>query len=203
MITLGVTGGLGSGKSTVCRMFAELGAPVFLADDEAKRLMVEHPGVRDQLVAAFGEDTYLDDGSLNRQYLSGRVFRNPDDLAKINAIVHPFVFEEFAAFRTRAESNGTSLAIKEAAILFESGGDRHVDRTLVVDAPITTRISRVSRRDGMSRPEALERMRHQMPSDELRQRADFIIDNDGTEDDLRVAVRGVYDALQAEVNHDG
>jgi dephospho-CoA kinase len=159
MITLGVTGGLGSGKSTVCTMFTDLGVPVFLADEEAKRLMVEHPQLRASLIDAFGAGTYTSSGELDRQYLAERVFNDPDQLARINAIVHPRVFEEFEAFRSMADQRGAQLAIKEAAVLFESGGDRHVDRTLVVDAPIATRIRRVSERDGMSRQEALRRMR--------------------------------------------
>jgi dephospho-CoA kinase len=195
MITLGVTGGLGSGKSTVCSMFEELGAPLFLADDEAKRLMIEHPALREDLVEAFGEQTYAPDGKLNRRYLADRVFTDPSDLARINAIVHPYVFEAFKAFREKAAREGVPLAIKEAAILFESGGDRHVDHTLLVDAPVSTRIERVVARDGMTPEAAMERIRHQLPSSELRSRADFVLDNDGSLDDLGARVQEIHGRL--------
>jgi dephospho-CoA kinase len=195
MITLGVTGGLGSGKSTACAMFAELGVPVFLADEVAKELMVTHDGLRRDLVESFGKESYLGDGSLNRRHLAERVFRDPAELERINRIVHPRVFEAFQSFRREAETVGAPIAIKEAAILFESGGDAHVDRTLVVDAPISVRIDRVCKRDGMSGHEAMERIRHQLPPDEIRERADFVIDNDGDEDALRSEVKRVYDAL--------
>jgi dephospho-CoA kinase len=195
MITLGVTGGLGSGKSTVCRMLADMGAPVFVADDEAKRLMSDDPRLRQALTQAFGAETYNGDGSLNRGHLASIVFADSDSLSRINSIVHPFVFEAFEQFRDLAREDGAEIAVKEAAILFESGGDKHVDRTLLVDAPIQTRVERVSARDGMTRHEAMERMRHQMPSEELRSRADLIIDNDGSEEELREEVERVHAKL--------
>lgn len=195
MITLGVTGGLGSGKSTVCRMLEDLGAPVFEADDEAKRLMSEDPRLRELLSEAFGSETYHADGSLNRPHLSSIVFADADSLARINSIVHPFVFEAFEQFRELAREDGADIVVKEAAILFESGGDKHVDRTLLVDAPIQTRVERVSARDGMSRHEAMQRMRHQLPSEDLRGRADHVIDNDGSKAELRKEVERVYAEL--------
>jgi dephospho-CoA kinase len=195
MITLGVTGGLGSGKSTVCRILEELGAPVFAADDEAKQLMNDDPRLREALTEAFGSATYHPDGSLNRTHLSSLVFRDSDALARINAIVHPFVFAAFERFRDLSRADGADIAVKEAAILFESGGDKHVDQTLLVDAPIQTRVERVSARDGMTRHEAMERMRHQWPSEDLRARADMIIDNEGSEEELRQEVERVYAEL--------
>jgi dephospho-CoA kinase len=200
MITLGVTGGLGSGKSTACDMFAELGVPVFVADEVAKELMVSHDGLRRDLVGAFGAEAYMPDGSLNRKHLATRVFGDPARLERINALVHPRVFEAFQSFLMEAEQEGAPMAIKEAAILFESGGDSHVDETLVVDALISTRIERVMKRDGMSAQDAMERIRHQLPSEELRERAGFVIDNDGDLNDLRTEVRRVYETLTSGRN---
>lgn len=199
MRTLGITGGIGSGKSTVCRIFESLGARVFYADDEAKRLMHEHPAIRTELVEAFGRESYLDDGSLNRLHLADRVFHDEAALRRLNAIVHPRVFEAFEDARRRAEKDGAPLMIKEAAIMFESGGDAMVDAVAVVDAPVDVRIRRVVARDGTTEAAVRARMANQLPPEELRSRADFVIENHGSEDELREQVERVFRAVTANV----
>ena len=185
MKTLGVTGGIGSGKTTVCRFLEAEGAKVFYAVIEAKRLMREDASAREAIKDAFGPQSYADDGSLNRVYLAEQVFNDPDKLEQLNAIVHPAVFQAFAAARERAASEGVSLLVHEAALLFEAGGDEHVDATCAVLAPDADRIARVVERDDTTEDAVRARMQHQLSQDALRRRADYVIDNDGTLEDLR------------------
>jgi dephospho-CoA kinase len=195
MTTLGVTGGIGSGKSAACAVFEALGARVVYADAEAKRLMHEHPGLRASIVEAFGAESYDDAGALNRPYLAARVFGDEAQVAKLNALVHPLVREAFFELRDDAEADGYDLFVYEAALIYESGADRVLDFVAVVDAPLETRIGRVMARDGVPREAVLARMQHQMPADELRRRADFVIENDGDLDRLRAQVAELYQKL--------
>lgn len=185
MITLGVTGGIGSGKTTVCGFLEEQGAGVFYADIEAKRLMREHEDVRSSLVDEFGEAVYRPDGSLDRAFLAEQVFGSPDQLERLNEIVHPKVFESFEAAKKRAREDDLDVLVHEAALLFEAGGDAHVDRTVAVVAPDDERIARVVERDDVTPSQVRARMEHQLPQDELRRRADYVIENDGSLEDLR------------------
>lgn len=184
MTTLGVTGGIGSGKTTVCGFLEEQGARVFYADVEAKRLMQEDAEVRAAIVDAFGEAAY-DGDALDRAYLADRVFGDADQLERLNAIVHPHVFEAFESAKARAADEDLSLLVHEAALLFEAGGDAHVDATTAVVAPDADRIAWVTRRDDVTPEEVRARMQHQLPQAELRTRADHVIENDGSLEDLR------------------
>ena len=183
--TLGVTGGIGSGKTTVCGFLEEKGARVFYADIEAKRLMQEDDTVRAAIVEEFGEESYGTDGSLNRAYLAEQVFGDADRVERLNAIVHPHVFEAFAAAQERATDEGVDLLVHEAALLFEAGGDAHVDVTAAVVAPDADRIAWVTERDDATPEQVRARMEHQLSQDELRRRADYVIENDGSLEDLR------------------
>lgn len=193
MTTLGVTGGIGSGKTTVCGFLSEQGAKVFYADLEARELMTEHEAVRQEIIDAFGPDSYADDGSLNRAYLSEVVFGSPENVDRINAIVHPRVHETFARAAEQAEADGIELLVHEAALIFESGGDKHLDAVAVVVAPDDDRVARVVDRDDTTAEAVRDRMGHQLPQDELRRRADYVIENDGTLDDLRQKSVELYD----------
>jgi dephospho-CoA kinase len=183
--TLGLTGGIGSGKTTVCGFLEEQGARVFYADIEAKRLMQEESDVRAAIMEAFGEAAYTEDGALDRAYLADRVFGDPEHLERLNAIVHPHVFEAFEAAKERARDEDLSLLVHEAALLFEAGGDEHVDTTAAVVAPDADRIDWVVERDDTSPSQVRARMEHQLPQAELRRRANHVIENDGTLEDLR------------------
>ena len=185
MTTLGVTGGIGSGKTTVCGFLEEQGARVFYADIEAKRLMQEDEAVRTAIVDEFGATAYREDGSLDREYLAERVFGHPDRLDRLNAIVHPRVFEAFSAAEERAAEEGVDLLVHEAALLFEAGGDAHVDVTAAVVAPDADRVARVAERDDVTPDQVRDRMGHQLPQEELRRRADHVIENDGSLNELR------------------
>ncbi len=185
MTTLGVTGGIGSGKTTVCGFLEEKGARVFYADIEAKRLMQENDAVRAAIVDEFGAAAYGDDGSLNRAYLADQVFGDAERIERLNAIVHPHVFEAFEGAKERAREEGIDLLVHEAALLFEAGGDEHVDVTAAVVAPNADRIAWVTERDDVTPEQVRARMDHQLPQDELRRRADYVIENDGSLNDLR------------------
>ncbi len=185
MKTLGVTGGIGSGKTTVCRFLEEQGAKVFYADIEAKRLMREDPEARAAIKDAFGPESYTADGALNRAYLAEQVFGDDEKLAHLNGIVHPRVFAAFEAAKDRAADEDVPLLVHEAALIFETGGDQHLDAVAVVDAPEDARVARVAERDDASPDQVRARMQHQLPPAELRRRADYVIENDGSLDDLR------------------
>ncbi|MEF8939736.1 MAG: dephospho-CoA kinase [Salinivenus sp.] len=185
MKTLGVTGGIGSGKTTVCGFLEEKGARVFYADIEAKRLMQEDASVRAEITETFGDEVYTDDGALNRAVLAEQVFGDADRLEQLNAIVHPRVFEAFEGAKERAAEEGVDLLVHEAALLFEAGGDAHVDVTAAVVAPDEARVARVAERDDVAPEQVRARMGHQLPQDELRRRADHVLENDGSLEDLR------------------
>lgn len=200
MKTLGVTGGIGSGKTTVCRMLEALGARIFYADDEAKRLMQADAGTRTAIEDAFGAASYDADGRLDRAYLADRVFGSEERVARLNAIVHPRVYEAFAAAAARARAEGVPLLVLEAALLFESGGDRHLDAVAVVDAPEAVRVRRVATRDATTPAAVRARMQHQLPAETLRRRADYVLLNDGPPEELHDAVEAIYHELIAQKN---
>ena len=183
MYKIGITGGIGSGKSTVCSLFAERGIAVYDSDSRAKQLMSESAELREQLIEAFGEECYAD-GELNRGYLAKQVFGNAEALARLNAIVHPAVR---ADFRTWAEQQSGAYVILESAILFEAGFESEVDTTLAVMAPLEERVRRTMARDGVDRESVLERIAHQMSDDELHSKAKRTLVNliaDYTESDV-------------------
>ena len=178
MIKVAICGGIGSGKSTVCQMFAERGVALYDSDSRAKALMNESEELRRALVAEFGEECYAD-GALNRPYLASRVFGSEEQLAKLNSIVHPAVKADFLRW---AEEQEGDYCILESAILFESGFDAVVDKTVAVLAPLPLRIERAMARDGASREQIEARVKAQMSDDELVARADFAIVNIHLED---------------------
>ncbi len=187
MKVVGVTGGIGSGKSTVCKQLESRGAKVFYADEVARDLMVSDPQVREQIVSAFGPDAYSDEGSLDRKYIADRIFSSDDDRAAINRIVHPAVGEAFRRYVSQAREEGVELVVKEAALLLDNDTS-DLDVILVIDAPKVTRIERIVARDGYSINEIEARMAGQLPSAEMVQLADRVVHNEGTLRELKQAV---------------
>ena len=183
MMKVGITGGIGSGKSTVCRLFARLGVAVYDSDAGAKRLMTEDAELRQRITDRFGAEAYAD-GTLNRTYLAGRVFSEAQALADLNAIVHPAVWADFAAW---AEQQEGDYVILESAILFEAGLEGYVDKTVAVLAPRELRIERTCRRDDCGPDEVGRRIAAQLDDDTLSGRADYAIVNI-FEEDLEPAV---------------
>ena len=147
MVRIGITGGIGSGKSMVCRLFQVLGAPVYDADSRAKWVMAHDATLRTALQQAFGPDTFDAAGSLNRTYLAQAVFHDPTRLARLNELVHPHVARDFEQWAAARQQEGHRYVLKEAALLFESGSYRTLDRVITVFAPLPVRQARVLRRD--------------------------------------------------------
>lgn len=177
MLKVGITGGIGSGKSTVCRLFEKFGVPVYYADDRAKWLMNYDKGIRKQLIDNFGAAVYNDEGKLDRKYLANLVFQDKNQLERLNAIVHPAVFEDGQQWQAEQEALGVAYTIKEAALLYETGSYASLDKIIVVTAPEKIRIQRVMERDGATEEEVRARMSKQMPQEEKEKRANFIIQN--------------------------
>ncbi|MBQ5396223.1 MAG: dephospho-CoA kinase [Alistipes sp.] len=170
---IGVTGGIGSGKSTVCRLLADMGAAVYDSDARAKALMNEDMALREAIITVFGEECYGEEG-LNRAYLAAQVFGNEEVLARLNAIVHPAVRADFRAW---AEVQKSTYVVLESAILFEAGFENEVDSTLAVMSPLVERVRRTMERDGATREEVLRRISHQMSDDELHRLSTHTIVN--------------------------
>ncbi len=173
---IGITGGIGTGKSYVSKIFKALGIPFYDADQQAKSIMVSNEKLILLLKDAFGPQVYLEDGTLNRKWLSSEVFNNENKLKLLNSIVHPIVIE---AGKDWANRQMAPYTLKEAALLFESGSYSLLDATILVKAPLDVRIDRVMKRDNIKREEVLKRIANQMPEEEKEKLADYIIINDG------------------------
>lgn len=173
MITVGLTGGIGSGKTTVAKAFQALGVPIYIADDEAKRLMNTSKVIKRKLIALFGESAYIDN-VLNRPYLAKTIFNNKALLEQMNAIVHPKVGKHFEKWKNKQNA---PYVIKEAAILFENGSYKNYNYMITVTAPEQTRIARVIKRDNASVEKVKAIIANQW-KDELKVRlSDFVIEN--------------------------
>ena len=175
MFQVGITGGIGSGKTLVCRVFETLGIPVYYADREAKRLMNSHTVLKESIQNLLGREAYRN-GELDRRYVGSRVFCDRELLEKLNGLVHPVVRENYRSWVK--ERSGAAYVVEEAAILIESGASRFLDMTVLVYAPMDLRIRRVMQRDGVNRDEVERRMMHQMNEEEKRILADEVIVND-------------------------
>lgn len=196
MYKVGLTGGIGSGKSTVCAMLRERGVAVYNSDERAKELMNSDTAIKQRIIARFGAESFAD-GVLNRAYLAQRVFASEEELAALNAIVHPLVIEDFASW---AESAEGEYVVLESAILFESGFDSQVDMVVAIMAPDELRIERAMQRDGVTREQVEERMRRQLSDEERCSRSKYAIVNielEELEDDVEQLHRRLsYDARQ-------
>lgn len=174
MLKIGLTGGIGSGKSTVARIFEILGIPVYYADAAAKRLMNTDPALREQIIAAFGAEAYTG-GELNRQYLAQQVFHDEKKLAGLNSLVHPATIHDAEKWIAAQTSPYT---VKEAALIFESGSEKLLDYVIGVSAPQELRIQRTMQRDHISREEVLKRIHQQMDEKLKMEQCNFIVYND-------------------------
>lgn len=177
MIRIGITGGIGSGKSTVCRVFETFGIPIFYADTVAKEIMVSDPILTAGIKNTFGAESYNSEGKLNNQHIAGIVFNNSSELAKLNKLVHPAVFRAFDEWLAGLPEY-TRYIIKEAALLFESGSYKLCDKNILVTAPLAMKLERVMDRDGVSEAQVKARMDKQMSDEEKVKMADYLIKND-------------------------
>lgn len=174
---LGITGGIGSGKTCVCRVFNILGIPVFSADPEAQYIMHNDEKIIEGINKIAGKNLYHD-GTLDKMELASIIFNDPEILKRVNALVHPVVFGNFLKW---TDSQSSPYVIMEAAILFESGASKLVDRIATVYAPVEERIQRVTRRNRLTRQQVMERIRNQMDDETRIRMSDYIINNSENE----------------------
>lgn len=196
MKTIGLTGGIGSGKTTIAKWFQEKGVPVYNSDLEAKELMNENLDLIVQLTNLLGEQTYID-GEYNRTYVSSKVFNDQELLNQLNAIVHPAVFKHFDEWLDKQNS---LFIVKEAAILFESGSYKDCDYVISVIADEKIRIERVVKRDQLSEEQILGRMRSQWTDEQRIEKSDFIIENNSDLESLKLSFEKVYNEIVERIN---
>ena len=190
---IGLTGGIGSGKTTIANYIKSLGIPVYIADDEAKKLLTDD-AIQKKIKDAFGETIFVNN-ILSKEKLSNIVFNDPDKLKKLNSIIHPAVKAHFKEWLE--DYKKVPMIVKEAAILFETGSDQDCDAVITVVAPIKTRIERVENRDNISKQDVLNRIKNQW-TDEMRlEKSDYSIENN----DLTKAFQQVDEILKKIVNH--
>ena len=176
MLNIGITGGIGVGKTTVCRIFETLDIPVYFADDRAKRLMTGNRKVKSAIIKLFGKEAYFRNGRLNRKFIGSQIFGNQELLTAMNQIVHPAVFADAAQW---VQSQNAPYALQEAALLVESGRYKSLDKLIVVSAPEEVKIKRVQKRDRKSQKDIKAIIRKQLPDKVKLEKADFVIINDG------------------------
>lgn len=182
MIKIGVTGGIGSGKTFVCNRLKDRGIPVYNCDDEAKRLMQENPSIRERLTSLVGNEAYIN-GNLNKPAIAKFLFANPNNGKKINDIVHPIVKKDFKQWAENQEKRlNIPIVAQECALLFEAGFQDTVDVAIAINAPIEIRMERAMKRDNATRQQIEARMLQQLSDEEKIRRADYHIVNDGTTD---------------------
>lgn len=192
MLHIGLTGGIGSGKTTIANIFSTLGIAVYDADSAAKYLMSTNPEIKQQLTRLFGTDVYKE-GQLNRAYLSSKVFNNAPLLAELNAITHPVTIQDSIGWFSRQQG---PYAIKEAALIFESGSEKYLDYIIGVWAEKEVRIKRVLERGGLDRTAIVARMERQMEESEKMRRCNFVIDNNGN----KSVIAQVFEIHQTLIN---
>jgi len=175
MKVLGITGGMGSGKSVVSQLLEMMDIPVYDSDREAKRVMDSSPLIWEKLLVRFGEKIY-EQGILNKPLLASLIFNNPEHLAYVNSVVHPEVYNDFLVWKE--QQTGKPWVGVESAILFESGFNQGVDKCICISAPLETRIQRVQKKSGLNRESVLDRIHNQITEEERNRLADFILVND-------------------------
>lgn len=192
---LGITGGIGSGKTTVCRVFNVLGIPVFSADPAARQIMENDEGIIRRINSIAGKDLYVN-GSLDRMELATLIFNDQSLLEKVNLLIHPVVFDHFKRWE---KEQTTPYVILEAAILFESGASKLVDKIATVVAPIEERVDRVISRNRLSREQVMDRMRNQMDDETRIKLSDFVIPN--SENDMIIpAILKIHENILTYIN---
>lgn len=185
MVVVGITGGIGSGKTTVSGFFKELGIPVYIADVEAKLLMNTDKQLQQEIINLLGKEAYVD-GVLNRPFIASKVFNSKKMLSSLNAIVHPAVRKHFEEW---VSAQKAPYVMQEAAILFENGGYKLCDFTILITAPIKERISRTIKRDRTTENEVIKRMKAQWSDDRKAAMADVVIENIILEDAKKAVAR--------------
>lgn len=199
MLKVGLTGGIGSGKSTIAKIFATLGIPIYDADKAAKALMNNNPDIKESIIKIFGPEAYIDN-NLNRTFLASVVFNDNEALLKLNSLVHPFTINDANEWFKKQQ---TKYAIKEAALIFESNSHQYLDYTIGVTAPQKIRIKRTVERDNITANKVIKRMNKQMDEEEKIKKCNFVIDNSGKNSVLSqvLALHIQLNALASGLNH--
>ncbi|MBO6792282.1 MAG: dephospho-CoA kinase [Balneolaceae bacterium] len=198
MIRIGVTGGIGSGKTTFCKEWEKRGAFVVFADDVAKELMVSDEQLIQQIKDTFGDEAYLHDGSLNREYLAEEAFAK-NRVEELNALVHPVLWKHIDELALIKEREGIEAFVYEAALLLKKGRPKNVDRVVLLLADEQQRIKRVVYRDGAKEEQVKDRISKQNSFEELTHLADYVIRNDGSLEDLKIKASELFDRVFEEV----
>lgn len=194
MVKIGITGGIGSGKSTISKIWEGQGAKLINADDLAKDLMINNEAVKQKIIQSFGEESYQSNGDLNRRYLAEEAF-NKGRVEELNSIAHPAVFKEADRLSEQAEKEGYKALVYEAAILLEKGRPGRMDKIVLVLADEEKRIERVNKRDKTEKKDVTERIKKQEDFETLKPRADIIIRNNGSLQELKEKALQEYKSL--------
>ena len=201
MLIVGLTGGIASGKSLVTRVFRDLGAHIIDADKIVHSLLSTGQGVCREVIAHFGKDVSLPDGSVDRRKLGEIVFNHPEERAWLNQCIHPRVFEAYQIqVRHLEERQPGAIVVLDAALLIETGYHRHMDKLIVVYADQKDQVKRLMERDRFTLEQALARISSQMPLAEKRKYADYVIENTGTREETEHQARELFEKLKAEAN---
>ena len=196
MLRIGLTGGIGTGKSTASKILKEFGAFIFDADKETKKILLSNETIKGELISEFGTDIMTGDGDLDNNKLARVAFQDQNHQLTLNTIVHPYVFKEIDKNFDKVQNSGKhDIFIVDAALIYESGADTHMDYVIVITALIKTRMERALARETLNREEILRRIDLQWPEEDKASLADFVIHNDGSEEDLRKNISEIYTEL--------
>lgn len=200
VLFIGVTGNFGTGKSTVCKIIEEFGYPIIYSDSLAKELMVKNEELKKRIIENFGEEAYLEDGSLNRKWLAEKVFSNSPEseriLARLNAIVHPFVLDETEKIITRLIEEGNRMIFFESALIFEANIQNLFDYIILVDSKKEKIYERMEKLGKFSKEDVDLRLQRQIPAKEKYNSVDFIIQNNGSLEELKTNVKLILEMLE-------
>lgn len=200
MLAIGITGGIGSGKTTVCSIFARLGVPVLYADDIGKELSDSDPAIRSHLTNLLGSAAYSVDGSLDRAFVASRLFSNKRLRRQVESVIHPRVEVEIETRLAELRLSGRKLALVEAALMYEAGLHKKLDAIIVVDSDEAVRIRRIQRRDGASEQDVRSRAKAQMDPGKKILKADYVLRNNNSLEALETNVHFLYSILGALAN---
>jgi len=196
MLRIGLTGGIGTGKSAASKILKESGAFIFDADKEAKRILLSNEIIKNELISEFGTDIMTVDGNVDNNKLARVAFQDQEHQLILNTIVHPYVFKEIDKnFDKKLDDGKHDIFVVDAALIYESGADTHMDYVIVITALIKTRMERALARQTLSREEILKRMDLQWSEEDKASLADFVIHNDGSEEELRKNIHAIYTEL--------
>ena len=196
MLRIGLTGGIGTGKSTASKILEKLGAYIFDADKEAKKVLLTNETIKSELISEFGTDIMTGDGNVDNNKLARVAFQDQDHQLRLNTIIHPYVFNEIDKnFDRELDGGKHDIFVVDAALIYESGADTHMDYVIVITALIKTRMERALARETLSREEILKRMDLQWSEEEKIALADFVIHNDGPEKELIKNITDIYKEL--------